>query len=85
VTPSPKGKAFGVWRIAKQQFVELFIRQSHFDFQSSRSDTSICPKGIFHIASAIFHISAGNISLSRQGKFHYKNALLQNCNRAFEL
>ena len=22
--PSPLGKAFGVWRVAKQQFVELF-------------------------------------------------------------
>jgi hypothetical protein len=27
--------------------------------------------GIFHIASAIFHISKGNISLSRQGKYHW--------------
>jgi len=28
------------------------------------------PQGIFHIASAIFHISEGNISLSRKGKYH---------------
>ena len=47
-------------------------RGRHFEFQSSRSDTSICPKGIFHIASAIFHISAGNISLSLRENFIIK-------------
>ena len=47
-------------------------RGRHFEFQSSRRDTSIRPKGIFHIASAIFHISAGNISLSLRENFIIK-------------
>ena len=56
-------------------------RGRHFEFQSSRSDTSICPTGIFHIASAIFHISAGNISLSLRENFMIKMLC---CNLATE-
>ena len=46
---------------AELHFMILIVPKGHHNM----------PRGIYHVALATYHISKGNISLSRQGKYHW--------------
>ena len=59
-------------KYCRKRFCCKFLQQNLLLFNHHEVIPQYAPLGIYHIASAIFHISGGNISFSRQGKHHWR-------------
>ena len=56
--------------IRKMDFCKF--TEVHFLFKSSQRDTTICPQAYFTLRKQYITFPKGNISLSRQGKYHWR-------------